>query len=443
MAQPTIRLRLVRILLAITAASVASPLALVAADSFVGLGSLLLVPTLAVAVTFTLSVRDRLRRAWWFGFAVTVGICLPLCPRAEQMLHGLAVYLQRLSQQGTISLSQRVIEPTLLILIVTVPWLVACLVGVIGGRMARRFARSAPSLGDPEAGNRRWQFSTRALAVGVAAACLLLAWMFGHSRSVQTREAQNQSWFLTRFTDSFSADELQLLAEPLLDEQQRTLIPESGYRSFQPPGVNEYRIVAPIKKDGQQRWAIWAYTCNGGHGDLIYRYACAEATSQAELPPFPFPAKRYIEGTWNMIDGVPTTAGPSATVVSVTSPARVNQPIVLRATALGGRCANCSWPQRMRSRVRCRRSKLATAKQFNGRGRFARSTRATACPISCVASSNAESRRWSAPLAAALTSQARRAIRLDGLCRCRHFRRYADDRAHSFLAAPRSSRHAA
>ena len=37
-----------------------------------------------------------------------------------------------------------------------------------------------------------------------------------------------------------------------------------------------------------------------------------------------------------MVDGDPKTAGPSATILSVTSPARVNQAMILRASAPTG-----------------------------------------------------------------------------------------------------------
>lgn len=83
------------------------------------------------------------------------------------------------------------------------------------------------------------------------------------------------------------------------------LVPESGYRSFMAPGVNEYRVIAPINKNGNECWGLWVYTCNGEHDDMIYQFAYAEAKHEHELPSMPFPTKAYVNATWTMVDGVP------------------------------------------------------------------------------------------------------------------------------------------
>jgi hypothetical protein len=84
---------------------------------------------------------------------------------------------------------------------------------------------------------------------------------------------------------------------------------EYGPFTFRPPGVNEYRIVAPIKRRDTDLWGVWAYTCREAEYDAwIYKFAYAEAAREELLPDFPFPAQPYIDSTWQMVDGNPITA---------------------------------------------------------------------------------------------------------------------------------------
>lgn len=324
-------------LIAVLIAFACIPAAMICVDRFFGLGSLLLVPAIAIGVWFTVTARDRRRRAWWFGYSVSVGVCFPLCAYVERGVLSIGRYLQDLSQSGVISLSQRVLEPALLILIVVCPLIAASVLGLIAGRLCRRFT-GAPRLTEPpKPGTQmQWRLSVRELLIGFAAMCLLLGWIIGHVRSRNTTERENLSAFLVRFESSFTSGEVTLLDDPQPYELQRTLIPESGYRQFQGPGVNEYRFVAPIEKHGERLWAVWAYTCNGEQDDFIYQFGYAEASHMSRLPQFPLPARRYVEGTWYMVDGIPSTAGPSATVVSATPPPSRIWPAQLTATAPPG-----------------------------------------------------------------------------------------------------------
>jgi hypothetical protein len=149
-------------------------------------------------------------------------------------------------------------------------------------------------------------------------------------------ERIKQEEFLARFKASFTSGQVVLLDEPQVQEQQRTLMAETGYASYRGPGVNEYRITAPIQASGRERWAVWSYTCNDCSQDYIYQFSYAEAASPQQLPQFPNPPKPYIEGTWRMIDGVPSTAGATATIVSSTSQAPIDRPITLTASAPPG-----------------------------------------------------------------------------------------------------------
>jgi hypothetical protein len=331
------RWKIARLLIAIVVAVASLPLSQFTVDINFGLGSLLIVPAFAVSAWFLLTAREELR-AWWFGFVITNGMFLPLCPWVEQGLHSVAVYLQHLTQSGILSLSQRVIEPTLLILVVLCPLVLASLLGFAAGRFTQRLARGATrreATVSPDGGH--WRFSIREMLIAIAAVCFLAAWNSGHTRHWKDAEDRNQSAFLNRFKASFSSGEVGLLAEPRIEEQQRTRMREFGPLSFRAPGINEYRIVAPVKMKEQELWAVWVFTSrkNNEHADeYVYKFAYAEAPNEEQLPDFPFPAQRYIEGTWDMVDGLPATSGPSATVTLVTS--RADQPIVLTASAPPG-----------------------------------------------------------------------------------------------------------
>ena len=301
------RTRLLRCLVATAVALTSLPLALICVDSFFGLGSLLVVPAFAVSAVCTLTACNDGRRAWWFGFSIAAGLFLPLCPLVERGLHSIALALQHLSQSGTISLSQRVIEPTLLVLVVLCPFLAVGLLGVVAGRLTRRIAGIGTSGATSDSIGTRWRFTIRELLIGVAAACLLLAWIFGQTRNWDAGEQKNQRLFLSRFESSFTSAEVTLLGTPKIDEQQRTLIPESRFMSFRAPGQNEYRVIAPIEINGQQRWRIWTYVCNGDQNDGIYGFAYADAPVREQLPSKPFPLVRYIPWSTEMVDGIPVT----------------------------------------------------------------------------------------------------------------------------------------
>jgi hypothetical protein len=204
--------------------------------------------------------------------------------------------LQRLTQQGTISISQQVIEPTALALIFLGPPLGAVLTGLGAGWLAQRVRRSGAS-------EKRWRFSLRELLVATCALCVFLALAFGRLGLDQAKAHDGRMAFLTRFESSFASNNVRLLSPPDITGGHRALIPESGYRSFMPPGINEYRVTAPILKSNQKRWAVWAYTCNGNHDDMIYQFAYAESDTEEGLPPLPM--KAYVNASWQMIDGAP------------------------------------------------------------------------------------------------------------------------------------------
>ena len=319
---------------AIVVASVSLPLAAVSANSFFGIGSALVVPTIAVGLWGTLSSRHRDTRAWWFGFTVAAGLCLPLCPGNARIFSDFAAYVQQQTQRGKSSLSVNIIELGCLLATVFVPALCASLAGIVAGKLARGVARrDARGQAADVTDNIHWQFSLRELLLSLAALGLLLAFNGHYISDRAAWERQNQRAFLARFQESFRSGEVELLAEPAIAERQGATITAL---SFKPPGMNEYRIVAPIERDGLRRWAVWAYATNEEDQELIYQYAYAEAEDEELLPKVPAPLKRYIDATWDMVDGVPSTAGASATVIAVAPPKSTGEPLAITARAPAG-----------------------------------------------------------------------------------------------------------
>ncbi|PHR95374.1 MAG: hypothetical protein COA78_30280 [Blastopirellula sp.] len=295
---------LIGISLAVPTALASLYLSRLSMDSLFGLGSFLVVPVIAVALVFTLVSCDPSRRIWWFGFTVVAGLWLHLCPLIESGVHGIANHLQDLTQAGKISLSQRIIEPSSLILNVMLPLIGVILTGMLAGYLAQRMRMRYVTSAE-ESNSYRWQISMRELFVGTCALCIFIAMFMNRTRDWQTGESQNQQQFLTKFESSFNQDQFELIGPIHIQEQQRSIISKIGFRSFKPPGVNEYRVTAQIKKDGTPHWGVWAYTCNGAHNDMIYKFAYAEAATEEELAALPSPPQVYIDATWKLEDGVP------------------------------------------------------------------------------------------------------------------------------------------
>jgi hypothetical protein len=157
---------------AIAVGVVSLPLAAVCANSFFGLGSLLVVPALAVGLWRTVWARDRERRAWWFGFTVALGLFLPACPAGMRLMFDFAIYVQDLTQRGALPPPVDVIELGCLLAAVLVPLFGACGAGTVAGELARRAARGKAS---DIADSVRWQFSLRELLLAMGAVGLVLA----------------------------------------------------------------------------------------------------------------------------------------------------------------------------------------------------------------------------------------------------------------------------
>jgi hypothetical protein len=300
------RRRTLRILFACSLAATSLPLAIVSADLPFGLGSCCVVPLVAFALAMTVTSVQPIHRLWWFAFLCVSACWFLIASFLEHLIMETAVALQELTQRGIIDLSQRVIEPVALLLVLILPMALAIATGCLAGRavtrLNRRFGRGKIST---EVDSARWKLSIREMLISVVAICFFLGLAVSRMSSWQAANRQAAQLFASRFEASFNTGDVILLERPEITDVHRTLIPESNFRSFMGPGVNEYIVTCPISKDGTPSWAIWSYTCNAEHDDMIYQFAYAEAPAKDQLPTFPFPAKSYVNATWKMVDGVP------------------------------------------------------------------------------------------------------------------------------------------
>jgi hypothetical protein len=141
--------------------------------------------------------------------------------------------------------------------------------------------------------------------LSIMVCAVLTAWLSSTIRLWHEREETNQELFLGQFKRSFTTGNVTLLAEPEIVEDH-AILKTSGQN---PLGISEYRVVAPINKNGDELWAVWTYLCDERFPGTVSKFGYAEAATQDGLPPFPFPVTEYLrEPTWRMIDGEPPLA---------------------------------------------------------------------------------------------------------------------------------------
>jgi hypothetical protein len=305
-------------------------------NSLLGLAGVGPLPAAALGSWLAVAKRDSSKRAWWLGWAATFGAAIPTCPFWNSAIPAVAWWLH----QQVPSIDWNYLELASLLLSAVLPLFVVGLVGTGVASFTRFLQRRISVRGDSRpSGAAAWRFSLRELMVTVSVFGVVLGWNMEWIRRGQNARQKSQLAFLEQFEASFTTGEVELLAEPVMEGLHRSATWESGYRVFLPPGISEYRIKAPIRERGQKKWAIWSYMCNQNNphgGEYVFQFGYAEAAAQSQLPDAPFPLKRYVQYSTELIDGLPTTAGPVATIVSSPGSASVDQPLVIRATAPAG-----------------------------------------------------------------------------------------------------------
>lgn len=87
-----------RAALAVVVGHASLPIALLLADSVLGIASSLVVPVFFVAVVFTIIARTSGHRIWWFAFACVTAVWLLFLSQLMEIgVHHTALYLQRLT----------------------------------------------------------------------------------------------------------------------------------------------------------------------------------------------------------------------------------------------------------------------------------------------------------------------------------------------------------
>jgi hypothetical protein len=79
-----------------------------------------------------------------------------------------------------------------------------------------------------------------------------------------------------------------------------------GERPWQLRGHVSYRVSAPIRKNGQNRWAVWTYWVGEDEPGFVGNFGYAEAGTEAGLPAYPL-AEYLNEPTnvFSLTDGEP------------------------------------------------------------------------------------------------------------------------------------------
>lgn len=190
-------------------------------------------------------------------------------------------------------------------------------------------------MNSPVDARRTWTGWRTRIAVAAALLVLLAGWLFWSAfEATQARRAA----FVNRFRESFRSGWVKLGGEPRIEEP-------GALRSGFAPGVNLYRITAPIERDGKQLWGVWSYACNDRYQDAIFQFGYAEAATEQQLGRRPLPPKRYIDWATEMVDGIPSTAGGSATIVSsITSVAPGGSVTLVASAPAGTTCEFVTYP---------------------------------------------------------------------------------------------------
>ena len=321
--------RFVRVSLAIAILVASLPLSLLAMERGFGLAATLTVPTCCLGFWFSLSSHRRAQRIGWFAFSSLCVFLLPTCPWWQRAIEALLDWVQDFigGSQPTVLYSGA--ETVALLALIVLPWLVGCVLGLIGAKVTRRLlGRSANA--DESQSRTDYRFTLRGMLVSIMVCAVLTAWLSGTIRRWQLREETNQELLLHRFKSSFTTGNVTLLAEPLIVEDHTIL-----KRSQNSTGISEYRVVAPINKNDNELWAVWTYLCDERYPGTVSKFGYAEADTQDALPPFPFPVTEYLrEPTYPLIDGEPPLAT-TAEIISTPTVAQAGDTITIVAKTDG------------------------------------------------------------------------------------------------------------
>lgn len=292
--------RIDRVVAVIAVVFASLPLSLFAMERGFGLGAMLTVPTCCLGFWFALASPRRTQRIGWFAFSSVNVFLLPSCPWWKRMIEAVLVWVQDIIRSSQPTALYHNAEIVALLAMIILPWVAGCGLGALAAKLTRRYL-SAPTTDVENESRPSYQFTMRGMLLTIMVLAALTGWLSTTVRQWHYHEKANQTRLLQKFKGSFTTGNVTLLAEPLIAEDH-TMLKASQNSS----GISEYRIVAPINKDGKQFWAVWTYLCNENYPGTVSNFGYAEAGTQNGLPPHPFPVTEYLrEPTYTMVDGEP------------------------------------------------------------------------------------------------------------------------------------------
>ncbi len=150
--------------------------------------------------------------------------------------------------------------------------------------------------------------------MAVMVCAVLTSWLSNTVRKWHVREATHQALLAEQFRNSFTTGKVKLLAKPTITEDHALL-----KRSQNSSGISEYRVIAPISKNGNELWAVWTYLCDDNLPGTVFKFGYAEAGTQNNLPPPPFPVTEYLPSpSPTMIDREPPLTTQASVVAAPT-----------------------------------------------------------------------------------------------------------------------------
>ena len=301
------------------------PLALLAMERGFGLGAVLTVPTCCITFWFAMYSRRPAQRVGWFVFASINVFLLALCPWWQRMIEAITVWVQDIIRGSQPTILYGIAETVSILAVIILPWIVGCGLGWIAARLIRKHFY-ALTVDEENASQKPYQFTVRGMLLAVFLISAQTAWLSTTVQQWQNNENSNQELLLQRFKRSFTTGSVNLLAEPSIFEDHAML--KMGQNSS---GISEYRILAPISRDGAQLWGVWTYLCNENYPGTVSKFGYAEALSLNGLPPHPFPLTEYLPApTSDIVDGEPVLTT-CASIVSAPTASKLGDTVTIVA----------------------------------------------------------------------------------------------------------------
>lgn len=189
-----------------------------------------------------------------------------------------------------------------------------------------RYMKASPQIAVARRLHRNWN----AIVVVVL---LLVSIMTMISFSISAKRRAEETYIVS-FTASFNSGAAELCSTPEIALNRGFPIP-AIWPAKMLKRVDEYSITAQFSVSGVKQWGRWFYTCNAGDWEnyCISKFSRSTAATRSALPVSPGLAHTDIPAAIALVDGVPTTAGATVTKVTISSPVKVSDQLVVTAAA--------------------------------------------------------------------------------------------------------------